>query len=415
MNNASNNEECYYGDQVYYCNYCTDCLNARHCEVCYEVTDSKECRFVRHSANCLDCRDSLYLYACRSCHHCAGCVNLVNAEYHILNKPVAREEYEVFMRDFWTNGTKRREFVAAFEKLKRESVRKYANITESERSIGNNLKNAKNCVGVFDASEVENVRHSTESGGSRDCMDMDVWGDTAELVYETHCTGGGVSGVLFSNIVWGPLTNIYYSDNCVSGCSDIFGCVSLQNKKYCILNKQYTESEYNELVPRIIAHMRETGEWGEFFPSSMSPFGYNETIAMEYFPLSREEALARGFRWSDYEAPFPKVDKTLPASKLPENIADIPDDILNWAIECEVTRKPFRITRQELEFYRKHGLPIPRRHPERRHLDRLAQRDPRTLHERTCDSCSKDIVSVYSPDRPERVYCEECYHREVYG
>lgn len=26
-----------------------------------------------------------------------------------------------------------------------------------------------------------------------------------------------------------------------------------------------------------------------------------------------------------------------------KSITDIPDDILNWAIECEVTKKPFRI------------------------------------------------------------------------
>ena len=97
---------------------------------------------------------------------------------------------------------------------------------------------------------------------------------------------------------------------------------------------------------------------------------------------------ASRFNWSDYEAPFPQVDKIIPASKLPENIEDIPDDILNWAIECEVTKKPFRIIRQELEFYRKHHLPIPRRHPDQRHLDRMAQRNPRKLYERLCD-CEK--------------------------
>ena len=33
--------------------------------------------------------------------------------------------------------------------------------------------------------------------------------------------------------------------------------------------------------------MQKTGEWGEFFPASFSPFGYNETVAQEYFPLNR--------------------------------------------------------------------------------------------------------------------------------
>ena len=72
-----------------------------------------------------------------------------------------------------------------------------------------------------------------------------------------------------------------------------FGCVCLKNQSYCIFNKQYTKEEYEILVPRIIEHMMKTGEWGEFFPSSLSPFGYNETVAMEYFPMTRDSVIAR--------------------------------------------------------------------------------------------------------------------------
>jgi len=39
--------------------------------------------------------------------------------------------------------------------------------------------------------------------------------------------------------------------------------------------------------------MQETGERGEFFHPSLSPFGYNETVAQEYFPLSKEATLAQ--------------------------------------------------------------------------------------------------------------------------
>ena len=35
--------------------------------------------------------------------------------------------------------------------------------------------------------------------------------------------------------------------------------------------------------------MKSTGEWGEFFPHEMSPFGYNETVAQEYFPMTEDE------------------------------------------------------------------------------------------------------------------------------
>ena len=146
----------------------------------------------------------------------------------------------------------------------------------------------------------------------------------------------------------------------------------------------------------------------------MSPFGYNETVANEYFKLTKTEAISEGFNWSDYEAPLPKVDKIIPANKLPNEIKDIPDDVLNWAIRCEITDKPFRITTQELALYRKQNLPIPRRHPETRHADRSKLRNPRQLFDRSCDNCNKDLQSSYASDRPETVYCEECYHKEIY-
>jgi CxxC-x17-CxxC domain-containing protein len=123
------------------------------------------------------------------------------------------------------------------------------------------------------------------------------------------------------------------------------------------------------------------------------------------------EGLGEGFlfNWSTYEPPFPQVEKIIKASMLPEDISKIPDDILNWAIECEITKKPFRIIKQELEFYRKHCLPIPRRHPDQRHLDRMNLRNPRKLFDRKCDKCGKDIKTTYAPDRKEIVYCESCY------
>ena len=159
----------------------------------------------------------------------------------------------------------------------------------------------------------------------------------------------------------------------------------------------------------------EDGEWWEFFPASLSPFGYNETVAQEYFPLTKSEATKNGiFNWSDYEPPFPKVEKIIKASMLPNDISKIPDDILNWAIECEVTGKPFRIIKQELEFYRKHNLPIPKKHPDQSHLDRLALRNPRKLFDRKCDKCSKSIKTTYSPDRKEIIYCEKCYEKEIF-
>jgi hypothetical protein len=188
----------------------------------------------------------------------------------------------------------------------------------------------------------------------------------------------------------------------------------MKHASYCILNKQYSREEYEKLVPKIIEHMRRTGEWGEFLPSPLSLFGYNKTTAQMYAPLSAEDARKRGWRWDEEEAPPPEVKKTIDARMLPDNQKDIPDDILNWAIRCEVTGRPFKIQPQELAFYRSQKLPIPRRHWYQRHLDRFHQRNPRTFWKRQCAKCQKPIETTFAPERPEIVYCEECYLKEVY-
>lgn len=46
-----------------------------------------------------------------------------------------------------------------------------------------------------------------------------------------------------------------------------FGCVGLHHARFTILNKRYSETEYVALVAKIIGHMNETGEWGEYFPA----------------------------------------------------------------------------------------------------------------------------------------------------
>jgi len=131
--------------------------------------------------------------------------------------------------------------------------------------------------------------------------------------------------------------------------------------------------------------------------------------------MEKQEVVARGWNWSDFETPLATNIKKIPARRLPDKIEDIPDDILNWAIEGEATGKPFKIAPQELKFYRRKGLPIPRREPRQRFLDRLSKRNPSKLYERVCDFCEKrKIRTTYAPDRPEKVYCDECFLKTVY-
>jgi hypothetical protein len=158
--------------------------------------------------------------------------------------------------------------------------------------------------------------------------------------------------------------------------------------------------------------MRTTGEWGEFFPRSMSPYGYNETNAIDYFPQTREESLQKGFLWRD------ETDQQEtylgPVFDPPEAISGIGNDICEKILLCEVTGKPFKIIPQELKFYREMGLPLPRRSFEQRHKDRINKRNPRHLWNRECANCHKAIQTTYNPDRPEIIYCEDCYLATIY-
>jgi hypothetical protein len=89
---------------------------------------------------------------------------------------------------------------------------------------------------------------------------------------------------------------LYYSDLCI-GNKHCFGCIGIRQQRYCILNKQYTKEEYEALLPKVIAHMQSTGEWGQFFPIEMSLFGYNESVAFEYYPLTVKEVKQKQWNW----------------------------------------------------------------------------------------------------------------------
>ena len=157
--------------------------------------------------------------------------------------------------------------------------------------------------------------------------------------------------------------------------------------------------------------------FGENFPEMFSDFAYNETIAYYHFPLSREDALSRGYLWKDKEKKDYKP--TIEPKNLPETIAEVSDSILNEVLECEMKDSPdstgaFRITRNELNFYRKMDLPLPRACFNIRHLRRIKKRPMLKLIKRQCEKCGIDVETVYDEDYAPRLYCKKCYQQEVY-
>ncbi len=409
-------QDSYYGEVFARIRNCCDFFYLKDSELCYDCVHCLHgyslvgCRF------CSNCSESFFLLDCRGCRHCIGCVNLVEKEYHIFNKPHTKEEYERFLSSSgvhtWTGYKSLQEQASKFSLLHpRRAVRG----TMNEHVRGDNLSNCKDVFDCFDCDDMRDCRHCTNCPmGATDCFDLDAWGDRLNTAYDCAYAGADSRGLAGCWYVGNSASDILHSAYCLQGGANMLGCVGMRKKEFCILNTQYSKEEYETLALRIVEHMKKTAEWCQFFPTNLSAFAYNETVAQQYYPVTEKQALERGWRWKHDIDETPKAGKVIPAAKLPDSIDDIPDDILNWAITCEKTGKPFRIIKQELDFYKQLHLPVPRLHQDERHHQRITWRNPRKLWNRRCMKCSKGMQTSYAPDRPEKIYCEDCYLKEVY-
>jgi hypothetical protein len=189
-----------------------------------------------------------------------------------------------------------------------------------------------------------------------------------------------------------------------------------------ILNKKYSKEDYLVLKEKIIEHMKETKEYGEFFPPSVAPVYYNETQGNLYMPISKEDALNRGWQWEE-NLPGTFGKETISGADIPDSINDISDDYLKQIFSCTTCSKNYNLTTNELLFYRKEIIPLPRRCPNCRYKSRIDLRPVRKLWHRSCmcdksnhdhtDVCLNEFETSYSPDRTEIIYCEQCYQAEI--
>lgn len=436
---STNNEDCMYSHPIVDSRDCVDCYNIQKSERCYGCSDCLQMYtslFCKESQNCTD---SMFLYDCRGCSSCFGCVNLRNQQYHIFNKPYSPEEYRKKVAELFDGSS------SAIERLKNECaefslkyIRPSIVASRSEDVTGNWIYDSKNVKNSFMCRNVENGDNLFFIIQAKDCKDFFHFGRDCELIYETSNCGLQCSNIAFCNEVFSNSNNLRYCDGCFST-SNSFGCVGLRKGSYCILNKQYTEDEYHALIPKIMKHMNDMPyldsrgceyRFGEFFPSELSPMCYNETVAQEFFPLAKDEALKAGYRWREPETK--DITITKPALTLPETIQEVDDSILKEIIGCareghcqEQCTRGFKIMRKELEFYRSMNLPLPRLCPNCRHYQRHKERPSIFLHERSCacvgsathahgaSPCSNTFETVYALNAPEIVYCLECYKTEI--
>jgi len=430
----------FYSNRIGYTKDCSDLYVAHRCELCYDSLFCTDCFRTLYSFNCKSCVGSYFLYDCHGCIDCFGCTNLRNKSYCMWNEQLGKEEYSSRLKQINLKSYKVvQKLKERFDELCLKSIHRYMNHSKIVNSTGDNLDGVKNCKICFDATgtRIEDCKYSHWIAlYAKDAYDSGPGIGEGELIYEAFDTGIGNFRNLFTSVVYSS-HNIEYAFNC-HGCSDLFGCIGVRSKKYCILNKQYTKESFDELRTKIIKHMNDMPyvdkkgivyKYGEFFPVELSTFAYNETVALDYFPITKEEALEKGYRWRDKKVS--EYVMTMQALDLPDDLRDVPDSITEEIIGClhkgkcqERCLGAYKITQNELNLYRQIGVPLPRLCFICRHEARLRKRNPMKLWHRTCmcdklnhehnEKCQNEFETAYAPDRLETVYCEKCYNKEVY-
>lgn len=394
---SSNNENCLYSYWLQKCVDCVDTCYSSDSQLTYESDNLVKCYNLQYCRNCESCLDSYFLANCKSCKNCYGCINLVSHQFCIFNKQKTEKEYFDYIKNIDFKDTAQMQSQKKkFEDFMLSQPKKYGEIYNSENSTGNYLQHTKNCQQVFHAYDAENCRYGEHIWRqAKDCQDVSTVGINAELVYDSINCALGVYNIKFCNQCWNSSADLAYCFYC-GGLKKAFGCTGIKHGNNLILNKQYDEDVYEKMKEKIIAHMRTTGEWGEYINPKFALFGYNETIAQEIYPLTKEQAKINNFKWLDQN----------------ESISESSDQFS----ACQQCNKNFKIIAQEKEFYNIQNIATPSICPNCRHLARVKQHNPNFLWQRQCQKpdCHNNFLTTYSPERKEIIYCDECFNKEIY-
>jgi hypothetical protein len=423
---------CFNTEDVFYSTWVFKSRNILDCSYIYDGGErSYNCLNSRKIYRCQNsfllegCIDCFYCYDLHNCNNCFLSSNLRNKNYVFKNEQYSHEVYlekikEYNLSSYQTRKELEKEFI---DLMKNNSIHRYVISERNINCTGNLLFNSKNSKNCFDCETLEDVKNVFASKEIKSSMDMYHAGmPNTEFCYECHgCTR--TYDCRFCHLCYDN-SFLQYCDSC-QNCQNLFGCISIKKGEYLILNKKYSKEEYLKLKERIIEYMKKTGEYGEFFPPSIAPVCYNETQGNYYMPLSKEEVLSRSWLWED-KVPGTFGKETILPDEIPDTIDEIKENIFSEIFKCLECKKNYNIVPNELAFYQREKIPLPRICPPCRYKKRFNLQLPRRLWHRKCMcqneghqheggvNCPNEFETPYAPERSEIVYCEECYNKEIY-
>ncbi len=372
------------------------------------------CQFVRES---LDCLNSSFLFDCRNCKNCFGVTNGRNREYVFFNEQLTKKEYQNRMAEIDLG--KRSVVEIWSEKFEQLLLKKTVwpenfNVS-TEQSSGDYLTNAVRCTECFssDNNPVDDWRSAWVYGNSQGCAYG--WGlmDNTDVYMSVSCPNSNRTKFSYRSF---RLDNCEYCLMCAD-CQDCFGCIGLKNKKFCILNHQYSEEEYFVRLDEIKTNMLSRGEYGSYLPVSLATTYVPEGGAVIYCGAAPEELeKIGGLVFDPKDEGATGVDRltTTPRNReeIPDSIDDLTDDWLGVPIFDEKAKRTFSFFKPEVEHYRSLRIAPPNTHFIRR-LNELAMSGQLSAFEnRTCVKCQKEILVTKCNQYPNRnIFCRICYNK----
>ena len=346
------------------------------------------------------------------CSECISCDHLENASYCISNKSLGKEEY-----------IKQKKILLARKETFTDSYQRILSIpwdnlictdTDGKSNIEcQDISNSYYCYNVHHGRNLFLHGSTKWAESSFDCYTG--WSPRVTNMYGVT-SSWNCENIYCSAMIDEWSSNLYYCMYC-GACSFCLGCIGLQNKSYCIFNKQYTKEEWYEKVDDIFSQIEKlpscqrgvggdlSSQLGDFFPASMCPFYFNDTAAYLIDSSFTKEEVTQAW-YLRRDAPI-KVDipvgsrlvltselgkyewrmidgEFIPQTRHPErNEVESKDLIsLSWdpstAVGMTQTRwidpeilniiiqdeswNVYRIIKMEYDFLMKHGLPLPRQH-----------------------------------------------------
>jgi len=231
--------------------------------------------------------------------------------------------------------------------------------------------------------------------GSKDCMDCHKITGSELMLHSVDVLNSYHSAYIQDS---SNCSDCYFSYD-LRGCTNCLFCYNLRNKSYCVKNKEVGREEYLKEYQKVFNGSYATlldsiseyekikeqiegkGELSLFMTQHFSTFGYNESAAYDYYPITKEEALKQGYLWQD-DVAITTGQETILTENVPDDINSVSDDFLKEIFSCINCKRNYKIVLEELKYLKRFSLPLPRECPQCRMAFRRKMRLPFKLWHR---------------------------------